>query len=62
MGDRLGLHRGVDADPLQALRLDGFGPRRRGDGLLQQDLDAVLAEASGQRTSELGSIGNLSCK
>ena len=44
MGDRLGLHRGVDADPLEALRFDRFGPLRRRDGLLQQELDAVLAD------------------
>jgi hypothetical protein len=44
MGDRLGLHRGIDADPLEALLLDGFGPLGRRDGLLQQELDAVLAD------------------
>lgn len=46
MGDRLGLHRGVDADPLEALRLDRLAARRRGDRLLQQELDAVLADPS----------------
>jgi hypothetical protein len=46
MGDRLGLHRGVDADPLQALLLDRLAAGRRGDGILQQELDAVLADPS----------------
>ena len=41
MGDRLGLHRGVAADPLEALLLDRLGLRRRGDRRLQQELDAV---------------------
>jgi hypothetical protein len=38
VGDRLGLHRGVDADPLEALGFDRLAPLGRGDGLLQQDL------------------------
>jgi hypothetical protein len=45
MGDRLGLDRGVDADPLKALLFDRFAPPSRGDRLLQQQLDAVLADA-----------------
>jgi hypothetical protein len=39
-GDRLGLHRGVDADPLETLWCDRLAPLARGDGLLEQQLDA----------------------
>jgi hypothetical protein len=45
MGDRLGLHCRVDADPLQALRCDRFAPLGRSDRLLEQQFDAVLAAA-----------------
>ena len=62
MGDRLGLHRGVDADPLEAPLLDRLGLGRRGDRLLQQELDAVPADAPAPADRELGSIGSFSCR